>query len=90
MNNKIDGFTMFTWFVFGIFLMGIAVGLLSLPLMLLWNWLMPDLFGLPTINLLQAVGLGALSHILFGNTSSIIRQGSTGHKKGSKKSLLNG
>ena len=48
---------------------------------------MPYLFGLPTINILQAVGLGALSHILFGNTTSVIKS-STGHKKGSKKSLL--
>ena len=23
---------------------------LSIPLCLLWNWLMPDIFGLPTIN----------------------------------------
>ena len=88
MNNRIDGFTMFTWIVAGIFLMGILVGILSIPLMLLRNWLMPDIFGLPTINLLQAVGLAALSNILFGNTSSLIRQSSTGHKKGSKKSLL--
>ena len=88
MNNKIDGFTMFTWMCAGFMLMILGVCLLSIPLMLLWNWLMPYLFGLPTINILQAVGLGALSHILFGNTSSIIRQSNTGHKKGSKKSLL--
>tara|TARA_B100000287_G_scaffold62788_1_gene54653 strand:+ start:461 stop:733 length:273 start_codon:yes stop_codon:yes gene_type:complete len=88
MNNKIDGFTMFTWMSAGIVLMIVAICILSLPLMLLWNWLMPYLFGLPTINILQAVGLGALSNILFGNTSNIIRQSSTGHKKESKKSLL--
>tara|TARA_Y100001963_G_scaffold28218_1_gene38425 strand:+ start:392 stop:664 length:273 start_codon:yes stop_codon:yes gene_type:complete len=88
MNNKIDGFTMFTWMCAGFMLMIVGVCILSIPLMLLWNWLMPYLFGLPTINILQAVGLGALSHILFGNTGSIIRQSSTGHKKGSKKTLL--
>ena len=88
MNNKIDGFTMFTWMCAGFMLMILVVCVLSIPLMLLWNWLMPYLFGLPTINILQAVGLGALSNILFGNTSSIIRQSSTGHKTGSKKSLL--
>lgn len=32
----------------------------------LWNWLMPDLFGLPTIRFWQAVGLLGLSWILFG------------------------
>ena len=38
-----------------------AVGmLLSIPLCLLWNWLMPHIFGLPTINILEAFGLSAL------------------------------
>ena len=87
MKNKLDGFTMFTWMSAGLILVLLAICILSIPLMLLWNWLMPYLFGLPTINLLQAVGLGALSQILFGNTTSIIKS-STGHKKGSKKSLL--
>ena len=30
---------------------------LSIPLCLLWNWLMPDIFGLPTINVFQTFGL---------------------------------
>ena len=33
---------------------------LSIPLCLLWNWLMPDIFGLPTINVFQTFGLSAL------------------------------
>ena len=33
---------------------------LSIPLCLLWNWLMPHIFGLPTINILEAFGLSAL------------------------------
>ena len=33
---------------------------LSIPLCLLWNWLMPDIFGLPTISVFQAFGLSAL------------------------------
>jgi hypothetical protein len=32
----------------------------------LWNWLMPALFGLPVIGFWQAVGLMALSWLLFG------------------------
>ncbi|HZR57923.1 MAG TPA: hypothetical protein VFA74_13700 [Terriglobales bacterium] len=32
----------------------------------LWNWLMPNLFRLPAITFWQAVGLMALSWILFG------------------------
>lgn len=32
----------------------------------LWNWLMPALFGLPSITFWQSVGLLALSWVLFG------------------------
>ncbi len=32
----------------------------------LWNWLMPELFGLHTITFWQALGLFLLSKILFG------------------------
>lgn len=44
---------------------GIILIALGLPLMLLWNWLMPTLFGLPIITFWQAVGLNFLSTILF-------------------------
>ncbi len=47
------------------FLMGIAAGLvLGLAVMLLWNALVPDLFGGPVIGYWQAVGLLLLSHLL--------------------------
>ena len=43
----------------------ILTGLLfSIPLWLLWNWLMPHIFGLPTINILEAFGLSALVTLL--------------------------
>ena len=32
----------------------------------LWNWLLPEIFGLPRITFWQALGLLALSRILFG------------------------
>ena len=35
--------------------------------MLLWNWLLPTLFGLPSITFWQAIGLLALCRILFGS-----------------------
>ena len=39
----------------------LIIGLvLSIPLCLLWNWLMPNIFGLPTITILEAFGLSAL------------------------------
>ena len=43
--------------------------LLGLPLMILWNWLMPTLFNLPLIGFWQAVGLNLISGILFGKSS---------------------
>ena len=43
--------------------------LLGWPLMLLWNWLMPILFGLPIITFWQAVGLNMLSTIIFKSQS---------------------
>jgi hypothetical protein len=33
---------------------------------LLWNWLLPSLFGFPTVTFWQALGLLALGRILFG------------------------
>lgn len=36
--------------------------------MLLWNWLLPPLFGLPQITFWQALGLLALCRILFGGS----------------------
>jgi len=47
----------------------LAALLLGLPLMLLWNWLMPHIFGLPYIGFWQAVGLNILAGILFNKTS---------------------
>lgn len=44
--------------------------LLGLPLMLLWNWLMPELFNLPQIDFWQAVGLQLLATLLFKNTNT--------------------
>ena len=44
--------------------------LLGLPLMLLWNWLMPIIFGLPVLTFWQAVGINFLASILFGKTNT--------------------
>lgn len=47
--------------------LGFLVGSICLPavLMLLWNWLMPGLFGLATIGYFKAFGLLLLAKILF-------------------------
>ncbi len=51
----------------------VLILIFTLPVMLLWNWLMPDIFGLQTITFFQAMGLVALSSLLFrssGGSSS--------------------
>lgn len=50
-------------------MVGIILGLMFIApaiCMWLWNWLMPAIFGLPTIGYLQALGLIILSRILVG------------------------
>jgi len=48
--------------------------------MLLWNWLMPDVFGLPVLTYWKAVGILVMAKLLFGNFEG------KGHKKHSGKS----
>lgn len=48
--------------------------------MLLWNWLMPDVFGLPILSYWKAVGILVMAKLLFGNFEG------KGHKKSTKKS----
>lgn len=53
------------------FLMPIAflamAAVFSAVVMLLWNWLMPAIFGIISINFWQALGIIILCRILFGN-----------------------
>jgi hypothetical protein len=42
------------------------VAVFSFAVMMLWNWLLPGVAGLPQITFLQALGLLALARILFG------------------------
>lgn len=54
-----------SYFVLGII---IALGIFSLvmfALMLLWNWLIPTIFGLPTITFWQTVGMWLLITFFF-------------------------
>jgi hypothetical protein len=47
-----------------LFLLFVALG--GVVVRELWNWLLPPLFGLPHVTFWQALGLLALSRILFG------------------------
>jgi hypothetical protein len=49
----------------GVILAMVLALLFGFIVMWLWNWLMPDIFGLKTISFWQAWGLVVLAHILF-------------------------
>jgi hypothetical protein len=55
----------------------IAVAAVGAAVMLLWNALLPELFGLQAITFLQAIGLLVLSRILIGGLRG--RWGHRGH-----------
>ena len=42
----------------------------AIPVLLLWNWLMPVIFGITKITLLQAWGISFLSGLLFRPATS--------------------
>jgi hypothetical protein len=72
--------------VFGFIILG--VGLLFLfgwVVMLLWNWLMPEIFGLKTLTYWQAWGVLALSCILFGRIGGGRGKGSSSDRKRKRK-----
>ena len=54
-------------FVLGVFLISLVM---ALPVMWLWDWLMPQIFGLKEITWLQAWGLSLLCGLLFKSHSS--------------------
>lgn len=56
-------------FIVAVIVFGFAL-LFALPTMWLWNWLMPQIFGLKVITFWQALGLNILCGILFKGSSS--------------------
>ena len=61
-------------FVFVILWLVVAAGIGAI-VMLLWNWLMPVIFGLPALSLWQALGLLVLMRILFGSLVLAVEEG---------------
>jgi hypothetical protein len=57
-------------FIGAVFIAVIGV-VVAYPLMLLWNWLVPAIFGLKTITFLEALGLYLLCGIVFKSPISI-------------------
>jgi hypothetical protein len=67
--------------IFGFVLLGAAlIALFTWVTQLLWNWLVPELFGGPAISFWQTLGLLALSKILFSGLGRGGRHG--GHRWG--------
>ena len=59
----------------------VLLALCGLVVMLLWNWLMPEIFGLKQVNYWQAWGLLILCSILFKGFGSGSSSGSTERKR---------
>jgi len=57
----------------GILTMGGIAALVTLPTMFIWNYVMPNLFGLPEVTFLQALALNFLASILFKNNNSPVK-----------------
>jgi len=55
------------WHILGFWAFAVVF---SVIVMLLWNWLMPSVFGLSCIDFWQAFGLLVLSRLLFGTFPS--------------------
>ena len=74
--------------VIGFVILGIGLlYLFGLVVMALWNWLMPEIFGLKTLTYWQAWGVLALSCILFGKIGG---SGSSGKSDRKRKRQLRG
>jgi hypothetical protein len=60
------------WVLLPVILIAVAVFafIAGILVMALWNWLMPDIFGLATITVWQALGLLFLARVLFGLSGS--------------------
>ena len=61
-------------FLIVIGLLFLSAVILAFPTMFLWNWLMPDMFGVVKIDLYQAMGINFLSNILFKSNVTIKRE----------------
>jgi len=57
--------------ILGYLVLVVAVlAIIPLVVMLLWNWLMPYLFGVPTVDFWKALGILVLCSCLFWKPSS--------------------
>ena len=60
--------------VVGILFIGLtSLIIMGAPLMYVWNWIVPSIFGLRYITFWEAIGLNILGHSLFSQTLSPIK-----------------
>ena len=70
MTNSVTGILTKGVVVVGFILFAFIIGfVIALPIMWLWNWLMPVIFGLTVITYWQAWGLFVLSSLLLKSSS---------------------
>lgn len=60
------GIRLVGWVLFGVAAAAMFALVFGIVVMLLWNWLMPDIFGVTSITYLQAFGLVILAKLIFG------------------------
>lgn len=65
-NTLIRVFYIVKWIIVGIVIASIFAFLFSFFVKLIWNAVIPDVFGLPQITFWQAFGLTILAKLLFG------------------------
>ncbi|OGU34623.1 MAG: hypothetical protein A2068_14665 [Ignavibacteria bacterium GWB2_35_6b] len=65
-NKKRTPLKIAAWVVGGVMLAIIFALVFGYFVMLLWNWLMPEIFGLPELTYWQAAGVIILARLLFG------------------------
>ena len=74
----------------GILLAGLLSFLFGWIIMLLWNWLMPSIFGLATITYWQGYGIFFLAKIIFGFGGSHNNENSSHKDKKCKDGTIRG
>ncbi len=61
-----------TWFVAAIIWLALSA-LVAIPTKVFWNLLKPSIFGLPRIDISQALGLLILSSLIFSDRKTDVR-----------------
>lgn len=88
MERKAEHYVVKAVKIFAMVILGIAfLFLIGYVFMLLWNWLMPELFGLGTLTYWKAMGVLVLAKIIFG--FGFGDSDGPGSKKKSKKKRFN-